>query len=711
MIENLKIALRKQKKLIAIFFLTIFLPSVSLAIFGIRAIRNEKFRQAQQIENEHRRVADFFKTQIRSRIKAIEVLLQNLAQKPSFSEKDYTTMKDLFDNLLSDNHLVEQIFLVYRDEEPLFPLIQSVSERHIYVASSRLKESLREKIKKAEEYEFVHKDYNGAISLCRELLSLTKDRNSQAQMLSRIARNFKKLKMYQQAIKYYSRLANDYPESLTASRLPLALISRLQMFECYQKFGDFQNALKSALRLYKNILRNPWNLSEDQFKTYTSMVEEVITKVLTQNSVDFTLEEYQKEFEQLKSLHGEKFAQWQIVNDIKNEIIPELRRRFVQPESYTQFPFYLSKNINDKNFLILAVRIPEKSGKNSLGILGINIKNDYLAEDLLTKIIEEIQLSENTNITISDLSGRILYGEKNPSTEILTVTEYFEDNIPPWRIELLRSEGLGIVDIRKSFYFWTILTLILILTFGAFLIVRTVSHEMEVLKIKSDFVSSVSHELKTPLTSIKALTERLLAGKVKNPVKMKQYFSVISQDTDKLTRLVKNVLDFSKIEEGQKEYDLQETDVAHWLVQTIEDFRKDHFQPEIKIHIEIAKDIPPLPLDRDALAQAIINLLDNALKFSSEKKEVEVHVKSDEEAVIIEFKDRGIGIPQDEVGKIFDKFYQGRNAFRQSVKGTGLGLTLVKHAVEAHGGSVSVESKMGQGSMFSLNIPIKKKNE
>lgn len=229
--------------------------------------------------------------------------------------------------------------------------------------------------------------------------------------------------------------------------------------------------------------------------------------------------------------------------------------------------------------------------------------------------------------------------------------------------------------------------------------------------MKSDFVSSVSHELKTPLTSIKVLTERLLAGKVKNPAKMKQYFSMISQDTDKLTRLVKNVLDFSKIEEGQKEYELEETDVAQWLIQTIEDFRKDRIQGAIKIHIEIAKNIPPLPLDRDALAQAINNLLDNALKFSPKKKEVEVHVKSDQEAVIIEVKDRGIGIPQDEWDKIFDKFYQGSNAFRQSVKGTGLGLTLVKRAVEAHGGSVCVESKMGQGSTFSLIFPIKKKDE
>ena len=124
--------------------------------------------------------------------------------------------------------------------------------------------------------------------------------------------------------------------------------------------------------------------------------------------------------------------------------------------------------------------------------------------------------------------------------------------------------------------------------------------------------------------------------------------------------------------------------------------------------MKIDGELPPLRIDRDILSRSLGNLLDNALKFSPDEKEVEIHVKRDEENVIVQVKDRGIGIPQDEVGKIFDKFYQGRNALRQSVKGTGLGLTLVKHAVEAHGGKISVESKMDQGTTFSLVFPVKR---
>ena len=713
MFENLKIALRKQKKLIIIFFLTIFLPSLSLSIFGIRAIRNERFRLAKQIENENRRAADFLKTQINSRFIELESTIQKLAQLPSFSKKDYPAIRNLLRNQLADNHLIYQIFIFYKNEESQFPLLEHASVETLSFFPFLLDEPQREKLKMAEEYEFKRKEYKGAISLYRELFNLLKDKNYRAQMVNNIARCFTKLKSYRQAINNYSKIINDYPESTTSSRLPLALIAGLQMIDCYQELGDLENSLKSSLNLYRNILQGHWNLSENQFRTYSSMAEEAIASILSENPKDFHLEEYKKEFEHLKSLHQEKIEQWQIVNDIKRDIIPDLRRRLNQAKEYKPSTFRFSRAIKDRDFLISAVMIPDESGENSSGILGLKIKNEYLKDKVLAEIIKNIQFGENTNVVISDLSSQVLSGNKDQAAPPPTITEFFEDNFPPWRIELFASktEGLGLIELKNSYYFWTILTLIIVLIFGAFLIVRTISHEVEVLKIKSDFVSSVSHEFKTPLTSIKALAERLKEGKVKDQSKAVQYFSVIAQDTEKLTRLVKNILDFSRIEEGKKEYEFTETDVAQLVAQQIENFRKDEIQKDVKVQAQIPIDIPHLFADKDALSQAIINLLDNASKFSADKKEIYVNLKSDAENVIIEVKDKGIGIPHDEIKKIFDKFYQGKNALRQSVKGTGLGLTLVKHIVEAHGGRISVESNIGQGSAFSLIFPLKGKEK
>ena len=129
-------------------------------------------------------------------------------------------------------------------------------------------------------------------------------------------------------------------------------------------------------------------------------------------------------------------------------------------------------------------------------------------------------------------------------------------------------------------------------------------------------------------------------------------------------------------------------------------------QREIKINIKISDEIPPIKIDKDALSQAIYNLLDNAIKFSADKKGIGIIVKREKENLVIKVKDDGIGIPQSEWDKIFEKFYQGKNALKYSPRGTGLGLTLVRHTAEAHGGKISVESKEGQGSTFSLILPI-----
>jgi len=371
------------------------------------------------------------------------------------------------------------------------------------------------------------------------------------------------------------------------------------------------------------------------------------------------------------------------------------------------------KTINARNFLISAVQIPASSENRSIGLLGVKIREQYLIEDVIPDAIDNIQVGDKMDVVISHLSGKTLRGEKNSSAELTPTTEFFEDNFPPWRIEIFPSggEALGALDIKRSFYFWTILTLVVVLIFGGVLISRTIAHEMAVLKLKSDFVSSVSHEFKSPLTSIKALTDRLQEGKVKDSEKMKQYFSLITQDVDRLTRLVRNILDFSKIEEGKKEYEFVDTDVAQLVIEQVEDFKKGEFTKGLKIQAQISENIPCVGIDKEALSQVLNNLLDNAVKFSPDRKEITVNVSKDNTNVFIEINDKGIGIPPHELNRIFDKFYQGRTTLRQSVKGTVLGLTLVKHAVEAHGGRITVNSQIGEGSTFSISLPIQKKGK
>jgi signal transduction histidine kinase len=716
MIENLKVALKRQKKLLIIFFLTIFLPSVTLSIFGVRAIRNERFRQAKQLENEHRRAADSIKIQLSAQFGELESTLKNMAEHPALLSRDIPLLTDLTKNQLGDIPLAEHVFVAYNRGDTLFPLFAPAqqSSRSLKTAplkTAPLNASQRELLKRAEENEFKLSRYNSAISLYSQLFSRSDNEILKAQMLSNIGRCYTKTKDFKTAISFYERICNDYPEATSSSGLPLCLIARLQMLHCYQNLGSDSVLLNQALRLYGDILNKPWELEEDQFKIYSSIVSETILESLSQAFESSTYDSLSSEYEEIKIQHQKKIEEWAVINMIKGEIIPEINRSLNQQDPSRRQPLRYSKTIEDDTNLFIAASIPDGTGSNPKGLLGVKLNNDYITSQVLNRVIEDLDVSDNADIVLSNLSGESLLGETPAALEFATVTDYFENNFPPWKIEIFRkgTDSLGGFDIRKSFYFWTIVTLVLILTFGAALIIRTIANEMEILKIKSDFVSSVSHELKTPLTSIKALVERLQEGKVKEKSKMQQYFSVISQDADKLTNLVTNILDFSKIEEGKKEYNFVETDVSQWMTQCIENLKKNDIQKGLAIHSDIAPDLPSILLDRDSLSQALNNLIDNAEKFSQDRKEINLNVKLDGTNIIISITDYGIGIPQTEIDKIFDKFYQGKSALSQSVRGTGLGLTLVKHIVEAHGGRVSVKSEMGQGSTFALILPMEKK--
>jgi signal transduction histidine kinase/tetratricopeptide (TPR) repeat protein len=712
MLENLRLAVKGQKRLITIFLVTIFIPTITLSIFGIRAIRNERYRIDKQLENEHRRVAEILKSQIGSLFKDLESSLFSLVQSNAFKQKDEVQINTLLNARIADLPLVEHVFVAFAEEEPWFPFFQPGSHRKSSSFGDPLDQNLPPGLKSAEAFEFQDKNYEKAIRLYNSIAELSGDTQIKAQMFANISRCLMKAKDYTGALKNFRKICEDYPESTSSTGLPFALISRLQMISCLKNLGEFQNVAQSSLDLYRDILSMRWPLEEAQFNTYAILVKESIEKSLAENQQIPPLENFKEVFDGLKRLHQERIGQWSVIKDIEQEVIPELDHQqdsILSPST----AFRYSKTIGVRLFLVSAVQIPANSEKSPSGLLGIKLNDQFLINDAIPGSIETLQFGDTTDVVISDLSGKVLLGKKNLPAEQATITEFFQDNFPPWRIEFFRSKTgtLGGLDIGHNFYLWTILTLIVVLISGSVLISRTIVHEMEVLKLKSDFVYSVSHEFKSPLTSIKALAVRLKDGKVKDSDKMKQYFSLINQDVDRLAYLVRNILDFSKIEEGKREFEFVETDLGQFVTKEMEDLKRDEFTKGINVQVHVAEDLPHLAVDRDALSQALRNLLDNAVKFSPDRKQIDVNLKKDQQNVCIEVMDRGTGIPSHELNRLFDKFYQGRSTIRYSRKGTGLGLTLVKHTIEAHGGRMSVKSQVGKGSTFTIILPIQRKGE
>jgi two-component system phosphate regulon sensor histidine kinase PhoR len=249
--------------------------------------------------------------------------------------------------------------------------------------------------------------------------------------------------------------------------------------------------------------------------------------------------------------------------------------------------------------------------------------------------------------------------------------------------------------------------LALILVLGVWIVYRNVKREVELAQIKSDFVSSVSHELRTPLALISMFSETLEMNRVKSDEKRQEYYSIISQEANRLGRTVNTILNFSKMEAGKRKFQFEEKDLNEIVEQIFSNYKFHLKNKNFQFNFSLDENLPKIKIDDEAASEAIINLIDNAVKYSNDKKELIIKTGTDYNYAYVEVTDKGIGISSEDQKKIFDKFFRVSTGLVHNAKGTGLGLTLVKHIMEAHNGKVRLKSRAGEGSTFILLFPIK----
>lgn len=253
--------------------------------------------------------------------------------------------------------------------------------------------------------------------------------------------------------------------------------------------------------------------------------------------------------------------------------------------------------------------------------------------------------------------------------------------------------------------------LVLAIGTGSWLIVSDLNRQLTLARQKTDFVSNVSHELKTPLTSIRMFSELLAEQRVTDPAKQRSYLNIITAETARLTRLVSNVLDFSRLERGEKKYNLRDCDFVDIVRETVETYRPHLENNGFALACSLPANPLPVHADSDAVAQVIVNLLSNAEKYSGDRKEITIEVGEREgplpcaEARVL---DRGLGVPRNAEEKIFEMFYRAHDSLSSGIQGSGLGLTLARQIARAQGGEVAYEPRAGGGSCFMLRLPLKR---
>jgi signal transduction histidine kinase len=266
------------------------------------------------------------------------------------------------------------------------------------------------------------------------------------------------------------------------------------------------------------------------------------------------------------------------------------------------------------------------------------------------------------------------------------------------------AEAISKRWVLQSFLILGVLSVLMI--GGLVLTYRSVNKQMALARLKSDFVSNVSHELRTPLALIRLYAETLELGRITTQEKKHDYYGIIRKESERLTALINNILDFSRIEAGGKEYDFRETDIAELVGNTLDSYRYQIEQQGFALEEHIDPTIPVVRVDREAIARALVNLVNNALKYSANEKFLGVKLYREKSLLKLEVIDRGIGIERNEQSRIFEKFYRTCDPLVHNTKGSGLGLSLVRHITRAHGGEVEVESTPGRGSKFTLTLPL-----
>jgi signal transduction histidine kinase len=320
-------------------------------------------------------------------------------------------------------------------------------------------------------------------------------------------------------------------------------------------------------------------------------------------------------------------------------------------------------------------------------------------------LLKPVLAGSDVSCAAVDSEGRIVAGHKGGAGR--AVVRSIAETQLPWVLYFTGVEGAtdaGMVARQRFLLLVTVVTGLFLIA-GAYFIARAVRRDLEVSRMQSDFVSAVSHEFRSPLTSIRQLSELLAEGRVPAQERRQVYYDTLVRESTRLQRLVEALLNFGRMEAGVRKYRFEETDAASLVEKVVAEFTPQIAASGRHIELEAAAGVCPIDADPEALSVALRNLVDNALKYSPGCPTVWVQWGAENAHVAIRVRDRGMGIPPFERRAIFRKFFRGTAAAAANVKGSGVGLSMVRHIVAAHGGEISVVSRPGEGSTFTILLP------
>lgn len=682
-----------------------------MGYLAFRGIQNDQALLEKERLNDHRKILELINRSVEDSILKVEqVFLLTMIRNKGINQPDLIRS---IDSLKKQNPIVEEVFIIGNFEEIYFPsaklLFLTDGSTQSFVTSSPTSTLVR-KATTGQLLEFQKKKYRQAFTSYQKDFEQTSDPQIKGELLSSIARVQKKSALYQDAVRTYEIIARDYNNIQSVGGVSLGLAARSEISSLLMIIGDTLSAVKTISDLFKDLINRRWILERAQYDFFMQHSTESIINIFLQTRLTEPIQSYQNDFTVLKAEERNQRKITERLLAFQENAAADLRAKVPLNTVEQQNPIRRFTLESGEHEYLVSLFSQYRSNENQENLIqGLLLNADYLRDSILYQALMNNVHSEKTGWIVKGRDEKAILKSENSPSGSVTVRINFEGGFPPWFVDLYQNDPdlfETFLFSRRGIYFYVFILLAGIILFGLILTNRTIAHELELSKMKSDFVSTISHEFKSPLSSIRQLAEMLQSGRVPSEDRRQEYYDVLVEQSERLTLLIDNILDFAKIEEGRKVFNFQIINIGALLQEMVSVIQDQVRYKDFVIQLEIGKSLPALKADRESLIQAITNLIDNAIKYSGEARIIVVRAFAEEKYLIITVKDFGIGIKKEEIDKIFERFYRGGDELTRTIKGSGLGLTLVKQIVEAHHGEITVESSPDRGSTFTVRIPL-----
>lgn len=688
------------KKILLVFLLAIILPSLIIAYLSLQTFSQRRETVRQILESNlwisGNTALQSFENALLER--EIDILSsKNFADLLKRSQAGSIPL----DSTSSVNSQDGRYFLLDEDNHILFPRtgIDGKPEFFGDMDSSQL--SIENTYSQAENFEFAEKNHARAAELYQEYYQKASSGQHKATALDAMGRCFVAMKKYDRAMEIYGLLIKDFSHLENKAGHPFGIVASMQLYEISKRQKKDKKNLDDLLRLYDDIKNGKWLIDIPAYDLFIEVIEAAIESRLGENH----LPEAQANYRSLQNKTSPYLESLIFAEFLKTRIIPRMKENVsLTPVSEKDQTKRLLARHRDRSWMI---------SYSSYPLAEMEIQGGFcwdlrsLKDNHIPRILKNIEKETGLQVTIVDDSDGT--SDRDNFSDSASLALSFRELPLPWKFAVAQP-GLGNLQqtahrevLTYGILFFVIVTLLVL---GAILIVRDITREKEATRQKTEFVHNVSHELKTPLTLIRLYGETLQRKKNLSDIQKDECYEIITKESERLSHLINNVLDFSRIDMGRKEFDFQKGDLAGTIKETLESYRYHLEKKGFSVRDRIDPNLPEMPFDREAISGVLINLLSNAVKFSPDKKEVTVRLFKESGRAVLRVSDKGIGIAPKEIKKIFTRFYRSKNKVSADAKGSGLGLTLVKHITEAHRGQVEVESEPGEGATFSIILPI-----